>query len=97
MISVFLVADLEPQDILGTDFLFKFGAVINLDQKRCRLMGKKIHLLFVNDRNAQSCEVIVHVDKSVPPRSEVLITGEVEGVVDSLQGLSEPFTYLNTL
>uniref|UniRef100_A0A8C1PY10 Peptidase A2 domain-containing protein n=1 Tax=Cyprinus carpio TaxID=7962 RepID=A0A8C1PY10_CYPCA len=46
VITEFLVADLEPQEILlGSDFLLKYGVIINLDQKSCRLMGKQIPLL----------------------------------------------------
>lgn len=95
VITEFLVADLEPQEILlGSDFLLKYGVIINLDQKSCRLMGKQIPLLVGNNNGMQPCDVIVHVDTSVPPRSEVLITGAVEGVPDSLQGMLEPSSSL---
>ncbi|KAA0723225.1 hypothetical protein E1301_Tti005344 [Triplophysa tibetana] len=96
VIAEFLVADVEPQEILlGADFLIKFSAVINLEQKSCRLMGIQIPLIFANDRDAQVREVIVHVNTSVPPRSEVQITGAVEGVVEGSQGMLEPSTSLN--
>lgn len=38
----------------------------------------------------------MHVDTSVPPRSEVLITGVVEGASDRLQGMLEPSASLGT-
>uniref|UniRef100_A0A672T9I1 Peptidase A2 domain-containing protein n=1 Tax=Sinocyclocheilus grahami TaxID=75366 RepID=A0A672T9I1_SINGR len=45
VIVEFLVADVTPQELLlGTDFLSKFGAVIDLGEKCCRLMGKKLPL-----------------------------------------------------
>lgn len=48
VVAEFLVAKLEPQEILlSADFLLKFGAVINLDQKR--LMGKQIPLFTTNN------------------------------------------------
>ncbi|XP_039509629.1 uncharacterized protein LOC120464304 [Pimephales promelas] len=94
LITEFLVADLEPQEILlGSDFLLKYGAIINLDQKSCRVMGKQIPLLFGNN-GMQPCDVMVHVDTPVPPRSEVLIVGAVEGTSDSFQGMLEPSSSL---
>ena len=86
---------MEPQEILlGSDFLLKYGVVINLDQKNCRVMGKQIPLLVGNNNIIQSCDVTVHVDTSVPPRSEALITGAVHGASDSLQGMLEPSSSL---
>lgn len=95
VIIEFLVADLEPQEILlGSDFLLKYGVIINLDQKNCRVMGKQVPLLVGNNNIIQSCDVTVHADTSVPPRSEALITGAVHGASDSLQGMFEPSSSL---
>lgn len=58
-------------------------AVINLDQKSCWLMGKQMPL-FATNNYMQSWDVIVL------PRSEVFITGAVEGTSDGLQGVLEP-------
>uniref|UniRef100_A0A8C1LF44 Peptidase A2 domain-containing protein n=2 Tax=Cyprinus carpio TaxID=7962 RepID=A0A8C1LF44_CYPCA len=53
VIAEFLVADVTPQELLlGTDFLSKFGAVIDLGEKCCRLMGKKLPL-FSEDGSVQ--------------------------------------------
>lgn len=53
VIAEFLVADVTPQELLlGTDFLSKFGAVIDLDEKFCQLMGKKLPL-FSEDGSVQ--------------------------------------------
>ncbi|KAG1941111.1 interleukin-1 receptor accessory protein-like 1-A [Pimephales promelas] len=56
-------------------------------------MGKQIPLLFGNN-GMQPCDVMVHVDTPVPPRSEVLIVGAVEGTSDSFQGMLEPSSSL---
>ncbi|KAA0711299.1 Synaptosomal-associated protein 25-B [Triplophysa tibetana] len=59
------------------------------------LVGENCRFWDVGRLDAQVREVMVHVDTSVPPRSEVLITGAVEGVVDGSQGMLEPSTSLN--
>lgn len=50
IVDFFLVADIMIQEILlGTDFLQKFKAVIDLGSRQCSIMGKKLPLFFVHD------------------------------------------------
>lgn len=89
----FLVADIPLHDVLlGTDFLLKFGAVINLGERCCEIMGKRLPLLYSNLNN-QVRRVVVQEDVIVPPCCEIILPGSVEGVFEEpVEGLLEPAT-----
>lgn len=93
----FLVADIPLQEIiLGTDFLRKFGAVIDLNTRCCTLMGKSLPLQLGNVNN-KTRTVSVRQDVIVPPRTEVIIPGSVEGVgPECMEGMLEPSDRLVT-
>ncbi|KAL0148636.1 hypothetical protein M9458_056076, partial [Cirrhinus mrigala] len=55
------------------------------------IMGKKLPLHFVHDVR-QMLSVTVFGDVTLPPRSEVIITGVVEGEPQSVEGMLEPGT-----
>lgn len=95
VIAEFLVADVTPQELLlGTDFLSKFGAVIDLGEKCCRLMGKKLPL-FSEDGSVQPKVVRVQADIMIPPRTEVIVPGRVEGLLPQhYEGMMEPFSIM---
>lgn len=92
LVTEFLVANITPQDVLlGSDFLLKFGAVIDLGERCCRLMGKIIPLQLDADEMAPCKQVTVCTDTKVPPRSETIIFGKVEGAAHSrIVGMLEP-------
>lgn len=95
VIAEFLVADVTPQELLlGTDFLSKFGAVIDLGEKCCWLMGKKLPL-FSEDGSVQPKVVRVQEDVMLPPRTEVIVPGKVEGLLPQhYEGMVEPFSLM---
>ncbi|KAJ8007866.1 hypothetical protein DPEC_G00098630 [Dallia pectoralis] len=65
VVAEFLVAEIPSQEVLlGTDFLARFGAVIDLGGKCCRLMGKKLPLLLPGDSKLPLL-VTVHADTIV--------------------------------
>lgn len=94
VIGEFLVADVNfPDILLGYDFLSKYGAVIDLSDKSCRLLGKKLSLVFCEDA-VRPKQVTVHSDTVIAPRSEVIILGAVEGLVTNTAGMLEPSVHV---
>ncbi|KAJ7983496.1 hypothetical protein DPEC_G00377640 [Dallia pectoralis] len=95
VVAEFLVAEIPSQEVLlGTDFLARFGAVIDLGGKCYRLMGKKLPLLLPGDSELPLL-VTVHADTIVPPRSEIIIQGAAGGPLDKVvEGMLEPSTAL---
>lgn len=87
----FLIADIPLQEIiLCTDFLRKFGAVIDLNAQCCTLMGTSLPLQLGNV-NKKTRTVSVRQDVIVPLRTEVIIPGIVEGVgLECMEGMLEP-------
>uniref|UniRef100_A0A3B1IVL0 Peptidase A2 domain-containing protein n=1 Tax=Astyanax mexicanus TaxID=7994 RepID=A0A3B1IVL0_ASTMX len=61
LVVEFLVADIPLGILLGMDFLQKYGAVIDLGEKQCTIMGKKIALL-LRQSGAHTYSVSVHND-----------------------------------
>lgn len=79
LVTEFLVADVPTPDVLlGSDFLSKFGAVVDLGNQCCHLLGKKLPLISASDITTPQL-VTVHADTIVPPRSEFIISGAVKG------------------
>lgn len=95
VIVEFLVADVTPQELLlGTDFLSKFGAVIDLGDNCCRLMGKKLPL-FSEDASVQPKVVRVQKDIMLPPRTESILPGKVDGLFPQhYEGMLEPMSIM---
>uniref|UniRef100_A0A673HHN6 Peptidase A2 domain-containing protein n=1 Tax=Sinocyclocheilus rhinocerous TaxID=307959 RepID=A0A673HHN6_9TELE len=95
VIVEFLVADVTPQELLlGTDFLSKFGEVIDLGEKCCRLMVKKLPL-FSEDGSVQPKVVRVQADIMIPPHTEAIVPGKVEGLLPQhYEGMLEPFSIM---
>lgn len=95
LVAEFLVADIPWHKILlGTDFSFKFGAVINLGEKCCMIMGQRLPLFFSNSTD-QARTVVVEQDVIVPPSSEFIIPGSIKGAHgESFEGMLEPLTGL---
>lgn len=93
LVIEFLVADIPLHDVLlGTDFLLKFGAVINLGEHCCEIMGKRLPLHFSNLTD-QVRRVVVQDDVIVPPCCEFIIPGSVDGVFEeTVEGMLEPAT-----
>lgn len=98
LITDFLVADIAPEEgLLGTDFLCKFGAVIDLKGGSCVLMGKKLPLQLIHPLK-ESRLVTVEKDLVIPPRSEVIIPGNVSGAgIEGMEGMLEPSGALKSL
>lgn len=88
----FVVADINPGEVLlGSDFLVKFGAKLDLGELCCYLMGKKIVIQLQADFQVPPLPVVVCGDTRIPPRSEVLILGSVEGAPsERIIGMLEP-------
>ena len=95
LIVEFLVADVPSPDILlGYDFLSKYGSVIDLDKQSCSLMGRKFPLILAHEAN-KPLAVTVSIDTVVGPRCEVILSGEVEGLLGGCAaGMLEPSTSL---
>uniref|UniRef100_A0A803JFV2 Gypsy retrotransposon integrase-like protein 1 n=1 Tax=Xenopus tropicalis TaxID=8364 RepID=A0A803JFV2_XENTR len=75
----FVVAKDALQDALaGTDFLQQYAGTINIADRSCTLMGRKFSLI-ASDDGAQIQRVVVDKNTVIPPRSEVIIPGKVEG------------------
>ncbi|KAL7835047.1 hypothetical protein SRHO_G00292940 [Serrasalmus rhombeus] len=90
LVVEFLVADIPLGILLGMDFLQKYGVVIDLGGKQCTIMGKRLTLL-LREGGAHTYSVSVHNDVVIPPRSEVIISGIVEGLLgDSMECMFEP-------
>ena len=93
LVGNFLVSD-SPFDeiLLGFDFLSQYGAVVDLGGKQCRIMGKQFPLIDINPSSEPQI-VVVQSDTLVPPRSEVIIWGQVQNKWgDYAEGLLEPST-----
>lgn len=86
----FLVADIPLEEIiLGTDFLMKFGAVIDLSTSCFKLMGNSIPL-YLENASQKTRTVSVRQDVTVPPRTEVIIPGSIEGMgTECIEGMLE--------
>lgn len=78
LVADFLVSDVPSGDILlGFDFLSKYGAVVDLGNKTCRIIGKIFPLVDLYPTHEPQ-SVVVHSDTVVPPRSEAIISGMVQ-------------------
>lgn len=81
LVAEFLIADVPTFNVLlGSDFLSTFGAVIDLGNKCCHILGKTLLLTPAMDM-AQPQIVTVQADTVVPPRSEVIILGVAAGTL----------------
>ncbi len=89
------MADVTPQELqLGTDFLSKFGAVIDLGENFCRFMVKKLPL-FSEDGSVHPKVVQVQADIMIPPRTEAIVPGKVEGLLPQhYKGMLESFSII---
>lgn len=88
-VNEFWVAEIPLNEIIvGTDFLIKLGAVLDLSAQCCKLMGKWLPL-DLNTGTNKTMTVSVIQDLIVPPRTEMLIPGTVEwvGVEDNARTL----------
>ncbi|KAG7999835.1 hypothetical protein GBF38_001885 [Nibea albiflora] len=96
LVADFLVSDVPSGDVLlGFDFLSKYGAVVDLGNKTCRIMGKIFPLVDLNP-TLEPQTVVVHSDTVVPPRSEAIISGMVQSVWgDYAEGMLEPSSALS--
>lgn len=94
LVVEFLVAEVSTEILLGIDFLSKYGAVLDLANKCCSLMGKKIPL--ISSLEAHHPKVVtVQADTVVGPRTEAIIPGVVEGLLAGhAVGLLEPSSSL---
>ena len=95
LIAEFLVADVPSPDILlGYDFLSKYGSIIDLDKQNCCLLGRKFPLILAHETN-KPLVVTVSTDTMVGPRCEVILSGEVEGLLGGCaSGMLEPSSSL---
>ena len=92
----FVVANESDQcALIGTDFLVKYGAVPDLRNKTCCVLGKQIPLIFRGAPGGR-CKVTMMVIQLsgypvIPSRNEMFITGKVETVNNyKTEGLLEP-------
>lgn len=97
VVADFVVADINPGEVLlGSDFLVKFAAKLDLNELCCYLMGKKNSVQLQADFQVPSLPVVVRGDTRIPPRSEVLILGSVEGAPSGrIVGMLEPGSSLS--
>ena len=73
LVAKFLVSDIPSEEILlGFDFLSQYGAVVDLGQKQCRIMGKQFPLVDLNP-SLEPQTVIIQSDTAVAPRSETIV------------------------
>ena len=91
LVAEFLVADIPSQDILlGFDFLSKYGAVIDLGERTCKIMGKQLPLIVPKEAEGPQ-PITVQSDTVIPPRSEAIISGVVRnGFCEHAEGFLEP-------
>ena len=96
LVTEFLVSDIPSEEILlGFDFLSRYGAVVDLGNKTCRIMGKTFSLVEPNP-TSEPQTVVVHSDTVVPPRSEAIISGMVRSAWwDYAEGMLEPLPALS--
>lgn len=96
LVADFLVSDVPSEEILlGFDFLSRYGAVVDLGEKTCRIMGKTFPLVDLNP-TSQPQTVVVQNDTVVPPRSEAIISGMVQSAWgDYAEGMLEPTSALS--
>lgn len=88
----FVVAsDTDQCALIGTDFLVKYGAILDLRKKTCCVLGMQILLIFRGEAGGV-CKVVVMNDTIFPSGSEMFITGKIEGTVNNnkTEGLLEP-------
>ena len=91
LVADFLVSDIPSNEVLlGFDFLAKYGAIVDLGNKECRIMGKLLPLVDL-EPSIEPQIVVVHTDTLVPPRSEAIVWGQVQsGWGDYAEGMLEP-------
>lgn len=96
LVAELLVADVPTSEILlGYDFLSKYGAVVDVGNRCCHLLGRKFPLTPASDVITPQV-VTVHADAIVPPRSEFIIPGAVEGLQgECTTGMMEPLASLS--
>lgn len=97
LIAEFLVADVPSHDILlGFDFLSKYGVDVDFGRKEFRIMGKLFPLIVPADLDKPQT-VIVPEDTVIPPRSEVIIPGQVDiSFAPNCEGMLEPLDTVST-
>ena len=86
-----VTSDADQYALVGTEFLLKYESVLDLRKKTCCVLGEKIPLIFRGGEGGV-CKVGVMNDTIIPSRSEMFITGKVDGRVnnDKTKGLLEP-------
>lgn len=91
------MADVPSHDILlGFDFLSKYGVDVDFGRKEFRIMGKLFPLIVPADLNKPQT-VIVPEDTVIPPRSEVIIPGQVDiSFAPNCEGMLEPLDTVST-
>lgn len=76
--------------LLGFDFLSKYGVVVDFGKRQCHLMGKMVPLIVPADMDKPRT-VIVLEDTVIPPCSEAIIAGKVDNSFkSSCEGMLEP-------
>lgn len=76
------------------DFLLKYGAIIDLREQCCSVMGKKFPVIASGD-TCHPKTVTVQTDSIVQPRSEAIISGVGERLLaGQIAGMSEPSSFL---
>ena len=87
----FIIVDSSSQQaILGTDFLIKYRAVVDVARQKCKLLGKELPLVCVLSKD-HVCRVTLSDDITLPARSEVILEGKIEGICEGPNvGIFEP-------
>ena len=85
-----IVAALQPDAILGMDFLSQHECKVDIPAQRL-IINSLVVNLWQEGNNPQSCKVAIKEPVVIPPESEKLILGEVqrrgsEGPVNMVQG-----------
>lgn len=80
--------------LVGTDFLTKYGVVLDLRDKTYTILGKKKPVVLQGSCTAL-CRVVVLDDITIPSRTEILIAWKVERIANSngLERLIKPSDY----
>ena len=91
----FLIVDASIQVILGTNFLSRYQAIVDVGKRRCKLMGKDFPLVCTLSTDDVS-KVTLAGDITIPARAEVLVNGKIDGLYEGSDvGMFEPNNILS--
>ena len=68
------VMNIDGLNLVGIDFIVKYGAVIDMQKDICTILGMQVPLISWGGTGSV-CRMVVMNNTVIPPRSEMFIPG----------------------